>query len=207
MAMALEQSDIEKIGEWVRTQLPDWLESLQYTPQPDRMADSEPGSRDPVRSEQAPGPRTPQIEYTEWQNEVTGYLAGMAARFDASDKRFEELIHHMDKRFDQVDKRFEELLHYMDKRFDQVDKRFEELIHHMDKRFEDQTHYMDKRFDQVDKRFEELILHMDKRFEDQTHYMDKRFEGMNKRFSSLQWLITAGFVAMATLLSVYQFLG
>ncbi len=56
-------------------------------------------------------------------------------------KRFEMLIHQMDKRFEQVDKRFE-----------QVDKRFEQ----MDKRLEQQREEMNARFEQVDKRFEQV---------------------------------------------------
>ncbi len=43
-----------------------------------------------------------------------------------------------------MDKRFEELLHYVDKRFEAVDKRFED----MNKRFED----MNKRFEELNKR-------------------------------------------------------
>ena len=72
------------------------------------------------------------------------------------DKRFEDLIHQMDKRFEQVDKRFEQV----DKRFEQVDKRFEDLIANMNSRFEQ----VDKRFEQVDKRFEDLIANMNSRF-------------------------------------------
>jgi len=51
----------------------------------------------------------------------------MGVRFEAMDKRFEDLIHYMDQRFEAVDKRFEDLIHYMDQRFEAVDKRFEEI--------------------------------------------------------------------------------
>ena len=46
----------------------------------------------------------------------------------------------MDKRFEAMDKRFEDLTH-------QMNKRFEDLTHQMDKRFE----AMDKRFEQISK--------------------------------------------------------
>ena len=48
-------------------------------------------------------------------------------RFEASDKRFEDLIAHTDKRFEANDKRFEDLIVHTDKRFDTVDKRFNTL--------------------------------------------------------------------------------
>ncbi len=54
----------------------------------------------------------------------------------------------MEVRFEASDRRFEDLIHYMDGRFDAVDKQFES----MDKRFEDLIHYMDQRFSAVDKR-------------------------------------------------------
>ena len=85
--------------------------------------------------------------------------------------RVETSIEYLGKQmvngFTRMDKRFEELIHYLDKRFEQMDKRFEELIHHTDTRFQDLIHQMDKRFEQVDKRFEQV----DKRFEQ----VDKRF--------------------------------
>ena len=109
----------------------------------------------------------------------------MVDGFARMDKRFEDLIHYMDKRFEQMDKRFEDLIHHMDQRFHQMDKRFEDLIHQMDKRFEQ----VDKRFEQVDKRFEDLIHHMD------------------KRFSLIQWTMGIGFTMITVLMSVYQFLG
>ena len=48
----------------------------------------------------------------------------MEARFEASDRRFEDLIHYMDKRFEAVDKRFEDLIHHMDQRFEGMNRRF-----------------------------------------------------------------------------------
>ncbi|MHA1448984.1 MAG: DUF3782 domain-containing protein [Candidatus Hodarchaeales archaeon] len=59
------------------------------------------------------------------------------------------VIKEMDKRFEAVDKRFEELIASMNKRFEAVDKRFEAV----DKRFEELIASMNKRFEAVDKRF------------------------------------------------------
>ena len=58
----------------------------------------------------------------------------------------QQMQQNMDKRFEAIDKRFEQMQQNMDKRFEEnryyMDKRFEDLMHHTDKRFED----MDKRF-------------------------------------------------------------
>ena len=80
----------------------------------------------------------------------------------------------------------------MDDRFEVVDKRFEAI----DKKFEAVQLQMDKRFDAVDKRFKDSNI----RFETLEHHFDKRFAMM---FS----FITIGFVVMATMMSVFQFLG
>ena len=51
------------------------------------------------------------------EEELKAQREMMATRFEGMDKRFEELIHYMDKRFEAVDKRFEDLIHYIDRRF------------------------------------------------------------------------------------------
>ena len=38
-------------------------------------------------------------------------------RFEAVDKRFDDMLHHMDKRFEASDKRFEDLIGQMNARF------------------------------------------------------------------------------------------
>ena len=92
------------------------------------------------------------------------------------DTRIEEGFRRMDQRFEHEKEQFKRV----DKRFEQVEKRFEQV---------------DKRFEQVDRRFEQ----MDGRFESLQHSMDRRFN-MMFRFMSL------GFIIIATLMSVYQFL-
>jgi chaperonin cofactor prefoldin len=66
-------------------------------------------------------------------------------RFEAIDKRFDDLK-------DYVDKRINDLKDYVDKRFEAVDKRFESL----EKRIEDLKGYVDKRLEDMDKRLESL---------------------------------------------------
>jgi ABC-type phosphate transport system auxiliary subunit len=90
----------------------------------------------------------------------------------------------MEKRFEQVDKRFEQI----DKRFEQVDTRFEEMRSDTNQRFADMRSDMEKRFAQVDKRFEETR------------------SDMNQRFSMMMRFMSIGFVALALLMSVYEFI-
>jgi len=93
------------------------------------------------------------------------------------DSRFNLMITEVREGFKRMDERFEAV----DKRFEAVDKRFEAV----DKRFIAE----DKRFETVDKRFETLERHFD------------------KRFTMMFSFITIGFVVMATMMSVFQFLG
>jgi len=44
----------------------------------------------------------------------------MRTGFETMDKRFDDLIHQLDKRFEQMDKRFELLTSQMDKRFNSI---------------------------------------------------------------------------------------
>ena len=60
----------------------------------------------------------------------------------ATKNDIELLVKMMDKRFEAVDKKFEDMQKTMDKRFEAVDKRFEDMQKSMDKRFED----VNKRF-------------------------------------------------------------
>ena len=69
-----------------------------------------------------------------------------------------------------------------------------------DKRFEDMQAYLDKRFGAVDKRFEQMQANTDKRFED-------LITNMNKRFAETRWLMGGVVVMLATMMSLYQFLG
>jgi len=54
----------------------------------------------------------------------------------------------------------------------------------------------------IETRIDEGFRRMDERFE----AVDKRFDDVNKRFSMMFTFITIGFVALATLMSLYQFI-
>ena len=126
----------------------------------------------------------------EWMEDIVGpQLLGRAARVEDELTFQRELIAS----------RFEA----MDKRFEAVDKRFEDLHRNMEARFD----AVDKRFEAVDKRFEDLHKSMDQRFEDLHRSTDKRFEDMHKRFNGMQWMVGGGVVLLATMMSLFQFLG
>ena len=79
-----------------------------------------------------------------FQDQIEFHRQGKADRSE-----LKELIVEMRAGFKAMDKRFDDLIHQMDKRFEAVDKRFEAV----DKRFDDLIHQMDKRFEAVDRRF------------------------------------------------------
>ena len=62
----------------------------------------------------------------------------------------------MEQRFEAIDKRFEDMYRYMDKRFEAVDKRFEAV----DKRFEDMKHYFNRLFWMVSAGFTTIVILM-----------------------------------------------
>ncbi len=103
MSMALDETELEKIGEYVKEHLGQWIssQSMESTfniyeiEMRDRM----------VRVEE--GLKT--------QQEL------MRQGFEQMEKRLEQMQHNMDKRFEQVDRRLEQV----DKRFEQVDRRLE----------------------------------------------------------------------------------
>ncbi len=85
---------------------------------------------------------------------------------------------------------------------DREHSEFRETIIRIDTRIEEGFKRMDDRFEAIDKRFESIQRNMDARFA----AVDKRFDDMNKRFTMLFSFMSLGFVLLATLMSVYQFL-
>ena len=102
---------------------------------------------------------------------------------------------------------FQQELIKIDGRFNQMITEVREGFRRMDKRFEAMQILTNQRFEAVDQRFEAV----DKKFESVQQQMDRRFESMerhfDKRFSMMFSFITIGFVVMATMMSVFQFLG
>jgi len=82
--------------------------------------------------------------------------------------------------------------------FLKIENRMERIITEMKEGFR----RMDERFSAVDKRFESLEKRMDERFT----AVDKRFADVDRRFTMMFRFITVGFVVLATMMSVFQFL-
>ncbi len=134
--MALADTDLERIGAYVKGNLYGWFVEvaphLVIGPQIlERIATIEQELKD--------------------QREL------MAVRFDAMDRRFEETNARIAERFDAVDRRFEDMAQRSDERFAEMGKRSDERFAAVHVRFED----MNRRFDDVNKRFED----MNKRFD------------------------------------------
>jgi chromosome segregation ATPase len=108
MAMAINQEELQIIGEYVQSHLTEWL--------PEHVS-TQPEFAYPIELIE----RMIRVE-----EELKNQRELMKQGFEQTDKRIELLQINMDKRFEQVDKRFEQMQHNMDKRFDQVDKRFEQ---------------------------------------------------------------------------------
>ncbi|RKX87653.1 MAG: hypothetical protein DRP59_12930 [Spirochaetes bacterium] len=62
---------------------------------------------------------------------------------------------------------------------------------------------MEEGFKRVDERFEAS----DKRFESIQQQMNRRFDAVDKKFNRETTLMTIGFLAITTLITVYRFLG
>ena len=105
---------------------------------------------------------------------------------------------------------FQQELIKIDGRFNQMITEVREGFKRMDHRFESMQANMNQRFESIqanmDQRFETMQSNMDHRFE----ASDRRFEVQerqyNKRFSMMFSFITIGFVVLATMMSVFQFL-
>jgi len=86
----------------------------------------------------------------------------MDRRFEAMQRTMQERFEAIDKRFEEMDRRFEAMQRTMQERFEAIDKRFEE----MDRRFEAMQRTMQERFEEMDRRFEEVYRRFD--------YVDQR---------------------------------
>lgn len=103
--MALEERDLEQIGEYVKHHISDWLAEQSL-------------GKPPVVYEVELRERMVRVE-----EELKHQRELMREGFERMDERFTAMRIDMDKRFEQVEKRFEQI----DKRFEQVDRRFESV--------------------------------------------------------------------------------
>ncbi|MFO7879879.1 MAG: hypothetical protein R6V52_07575 [Bacteroidales bacterium] len=157
MGNAAADYDYEKIGRYVRENLPNWLSDMNLTPTTDfhGMTLHERW----IRVEE---------ELRNQRDLISTVLHQMDKRFEQVDKQLSIMREDMDKRFEQVDKKLSIMREDMDRRFEQVDKQLSIMREDMNRRFDQ----VEKRFEQVDKRFEQV----DKRFEQ----MDRHLHQMNQ---------------------------
>ena len=130
-AMALADTDLERIGTYVKGNLYGWFAEvaphLVIGPQLlERIATIEQELKD--------------------QREL------MAVRFDAMDRRFEETNERFAERFDAMDRRFEDMGKRSDERFAEMGNRSDDRFAAVHVRFED----MNKRFEDMNKRFDSM---------------------------------------------------
>ena len=170
--MALGESELRRIGDYVRGNLSAWLSDVAplATVGPQLLE------------------RTVRVE-----EELKNLRETMEVRFAAVDRRFEAQLAVMkagfdavDKRFDAVETRFEARFESVGTRFATIDKQFQAI----DERFET----VDKQFQTVNKRFEMV----DKQFQT----VDKRFDAQQATMKAQQWIAIAGFVILGTLISI-----
>lgn len=132
--MTLGEEELNKIGAYVQSHLPEWL----------------------ARSNVVPFTRDRELDLVERMVRVEVELKSqrelMKQGFESMDRRFESMQKQMDERFESMDKRFESMQKQMDERFGAMDMRFSSLQKQMDSRFE----AVDKRFESMDKRFSSL---------------------------------------------------
>jgi hypothetical protein len=88
-AMELEQRHLEQIGEYVKSHFAEWM-----------------SASDPARNRTDPLLLERMVRVEE---ELKAQRDLMQQGFNAIDKRFEDLIHYMDKRFESIEKRFSSL--------------------------------------------------------------------------------------------------
>lgn len=72
--------------------------------------------------------------------------------------------------------------------------------------FQQELIKIDGRFNQLITELREGFRHMDQRFGSIQQQIDQRFDASDKRFAMMFSFITIGFVVMATMMSVFQFL-
>ena len=107
--MALAQEDLERLGDYVKAHIGDWL-AEQSLGKPAVVYEIELRER-MVRVE----------EELRHQREL------MREGFAQMDKRFEAMQKTMDQRFETMQKTMDQRFEQVDKRFEQVDKRFESV--------------------------------------------------------------------------------
>ena len=109
MRMALQDADLERIGRYVQTQLPGWLEAadrplptVQIVERLTRLEDAILSGQELMRSEFRAQRELMEQRFTAVLREIEVRSAASDKRFEAVDKRFED----MNKRFDDMQANF-----------------------------------------------------------------------------------------------------
>ncbi|MFP4180809.1 MAG: hypothetical protein ACLFSA_12215, partial [Spirochaetaceae bacterium] len=143
--MELGEREFEKIGDYVKSHLPQWLEE--------------------TGGESAAALHRRELDILERvvrvEDELKNLREVMEERFEAQQKQIDQRFNHVEKRFDamqtQMNERFDAMQTQMNERFEaqqkQIDERFEAQQKQIDRRFEAVQTQLDTRFDAMDKRF------------------------------------------------------
>ena len=133
MRMALQDADLERIGQYVQSQLPGWLETadrplptVQIVERLTRLEGAILSGQELMRSEFRAQRELMEQRFTAVQKQ-------MDERFAAVDRRFEAV----DQRFESVQKQFELVQKQMDERFTAVLREIQVRAAASDKRFDD----------------------------------------------------------------------
>ncbi len=181
--MQLGERELHKIGEYVKTHLPQWMGETG-------LVSTVEGGENRSTLNKREFDLLERIVRVE--DELKNLREVLAERFEAQQKLIET-------RFASSDEGFEAHQRLIESRFASSDKRFESL-----------QKQIDEGFDHMEKRFEAQQIQIDKRFEAQQIQIDKRFEAhqtqMDRRFSTLQWTVNAGFLILAALIGAPLFL-
>lgn len=175
MVMEPENRELEKIGEYVRSHLDEWIHDIRGERELDLI-------KQVIRVEE----------------ELKNLQENMDQRFEQTqkymDQRFEQTQQYMDKQFAVVNQRFEQTQQY-------IDRRLEQTYQYMDQRFTAEHEYMDRHFEAIDRRFVSEREYTGKHFE----VLEKRLDFFEKGFSVLQWTMGLGFTILAVLMGVFNF--
>ena len=132
--MALQDADLERIGRYVQSQLPGWLEAadrplptVQIVERLTRLEDAILSGQELMRSEFRAQRELMEQRFASMQKQMDERFAAVDRRFEAVDQRFESVQKQMDDRFTAVLREIEVRAAASDKRFEAVDKRFDDM--------------------------------------------------------------------------------
>lgn len=129
-AMAIGEAELQRIGEYVKGNLKEWLQQVQ--PVADSVTRTELLERITRIDDRFVGLHEKSIRIEE---ELKSQRELMETRFTFVEQRFEIQDRMIADRFTAVDQRFTDLHAAMEKRFGAVDQRFEDMKASMEKRF------------------------------------------------------------------------